>query len=615
MAVNLSFIGGAGWQFFDDSGLPLSGGKIYTYAAGTTTPLTTYTSRDGLTANANPIILDAAGRTPQQIWSTEGLLYKYVVAKSNDVQIRVWDNIGTLDVYAQVNETITVFATRADAISASVTTDFLELWGHTTIGVGRSRYKKLSSAPSVVKPWHFQSASGTYYELNEESPSPQMFGAVGDGTGNDQPALQACVDYLTAMGVGGTIKLYGKLRITSSVVLDYAANTEILSLENKTINIEGEGSGNTQIIHSGFTGPAIDYRGKVVSGGVTTKQYFSAFSLRAEVPGVGTGFKGDNIAYALFIDVAFFSFEQAFDASDMLSSAFMGCLFLYGVNGIKLAYGDFSRSNSVEFFSCTIGLFNEYGLQVTGGTLIKLFGGTVEGIGVYGSNPNRCAVEITNPDVEGGTAFMAHGTHFENNKGLADVLFNLSTADPSVIDITACNFNRGDSTTKTTNNILVQQNTPTTGRVDLTVKSSFRHFGTYSPTLSEPAIRFISDAACEYKVYTNGSYFGSNLYRYVEAETGDYAVVNFAGATGSIYGQNSVKSVTRNSTGNYTIVLRNKLRGNNPAVFANAAGTSGRLVSHSATTGTDTLTIIATAAIGGAAVDPDVVNVRVIDSA
>lgn len=94
MAVNLSLIGGAGWQFFDDNGAPLSGGKIYTYVAGTTTPLTTYTSRDGLTANANPIILDAAGRTPQQIWSTEGLLYKYVVTKSNDVQIRVWDNIG-----------------------------------------------------------------------------------------------------------------------------------------------------------------------------------------------------------------------------------------------------------------------------------------------------------------------------------------------------------------------------------------------------------------------------------------------------------------------------------------------------------------------------------------
>jgi hypothetical protein len=94
MAVNLSFIGGAGWQFLDNNGNPLSGGKIYTYAAGTTTPLVTYTSRTGLIANSNPIILDSAGRTPEQIWSTEGLLYKYVVADSNDNVIRTWDNIG-----------------------------------------------------------------------------------------------------------------------------------------------------------------------------------------------------------------------------------------------------------------------------------------------------------------------------------------------------------------------------------------------------------------------------------------------------------------------------------------------------------------------------------------
>ena len=93
MAVNLSFIGGAGWQFLDNSGNPLSGGKIYTYAAGTTTPQVTYTSRTGVTPNSNPIILDSAGRTPEQIWSTEGLLYKYVVADSKDVIIRTWDNI------------------------------------------------------------------------------------------------------------------------------------------------------------------------------------------------------------------------------------------------------------------------------------------------------------------------------------------------------------------------------------------------------------------------------------------------------------------------------------------------------------------------------------------
>ena len=43
MAVNLSPVGGVAAQFFDNSGNVLTGGKLYTYAAGTTTPAATTT--------------------------------------------------------------------------------------------------------------------------------------------------------------------------------------------------------------------------------------------------------------------------------------------------------------------------------------------------------------------------------------------------------------------------------------------------------------------------------------------------------------------------------------------------------------------------------------------
>ena len=62
MSVSLSNLAGAGRQFFTDSGTPLSGGLLYTYAAGTTTPQTTYTSGTGVTPNSNPIVLNSAGR-------------------------------------------------------------------------------------------------------------------------------------------------------------------------------------------------------------------------------------------------------------------------------------------------------------------------------------------------------------------------------------------------------------------------------------------------------------------------------------------------------------------------------------------------------------------------
>ena len=82
MSVNLSLFAGAGWQFFTDNGVPLSGGLLYTYAAGTTTPETTYTDNTGTTQNANPIVLDAAGRPPYEIWLTTNTTYKFVIKTS-----------------------------------------------------------------------------------------------------------------------------------------------------------------------------------------------------------------------------------------------------------------------------------------------------------------------------------------------------------------------------------------------------------------------------------------------------------------------------------------------------------------------------------------------------
>jgi len=94
MAVNLSPLGGAGAQFFDNNGVILSGGKIYTYAAGTTTPQVTYTSASGATPHANPIILDSAGRVPGgEIWLTTGVNYKFVLETSTGVLLGTYDNI------------------------------------------------------------------------------------------------------------------------------------------------------------------------------------------------------------------------------------------------------------------------------------------------------------------------------------------------------------------------------------------------------------------------------------------------------------------------------------------------------------------------------------------
>lgn len=93
--VNLAPTFGVGWQGLTNSGAVLTGGKLYTYAAGTTTPQTTYTTSIGNIAHANPIVLNAAGRVGSsgEIWLLAGATYKFILTDSNDVTIATYDNI------------------------------------------------------------------------------------------------------------------------------------------------------------------------------------------------------------------------------------------------------------------------------------------------------------------------------------------------------------------------------------------------------------------------------------------------------------------------------------------------------------------------------------------
>lgn len=78
-------------QFFGSDGLPLVGGKLYTYAAGTTTPLASYTDHTANTANTNPVILDSNGEA--DVWLTDTTTYKFVLKTSEDVLMYTTDYV------------------------------------------------------------------------------------------------------------------------------------------------------------------------------------------------------------------------------------------------------------------------------------------------------------------------------------------------------------------------------------------------------------------------------------------------------------------------------------------------------------------------------------------
>ena len=96
-------------QFFDLNGAPLSGGLLYTYAAGTTTPLATYTDSTGNFANTNPIVLDSRGEA--NVW-LGAAIYKFALYTSVGVLIWTVDNINgsTFAVNATGDGTTTAFS-------------------------------------------------------------------------------------------------------------------------------------------------------------------------------------------------------------------------------------------------------------------------------------------------------------------------------------------------------------------------------------------------------------------------------------------------------------------------------------------------------------------------
>ena len=162
MTVNPSAAAGFAAQLLDNNGVILSGGKIYTYAAGTTTPQATYTDLLGITAHANPIILDSAGRVPGgEIWLTGGASYKFLIETSTGILLNTYDNIFGINDLSFVTGTV-----------SSTNVSFLQA------GIG--------------------AVTRTAQSKMRDAVSANDFGAVGDGVADDTTAIQTAINYCVA---------------------------------------------------------------------------------------------------------------------------------------------------------------------------------------------------------------------------------------------------------------------------------------------------------------------------------------------------------------------------------------------------------------------------------
>ena len=151
------------FRAFDSNGAPLAGGKLFTYQAGTSTPLYTYVNQSETVGsqNTNPVILDSSGQA--NVWLGSAYAYKLVLVDKDNVPQWSVDNIeSTQDL---INAVYINFANTSDVSQ-----------GDALVGV------KSVLTGGVAR---------TQHEKNADTISIQDFGGVGDGTTDNSPMLIA----------------------------------------------------------------------------------------------------------------------------------------------------------------------------------------------------------------------------------------------------------------------------------------------------------------------------------------------------------------------------------------------------------------------------------------
>lgn len=137
-------------QFTNALGVPLAGGKLYTYEAGTTKLAATYQDQDLKTRNENPIPLDATGSA--LIWLDPAKSYKFVLKNKLGIVQPGWpvDNISGASNLVSLEPTLSLYAKLTDLAAAIGTTIGASLIGFVQAGINAARRTLLDKARERV---------------------------------------------------------------------------------------------------------------------------------------------------------------------------------------------------------------------------------------------------------------------------------------------------------------------------------------------------------------------------------------------------------------------------------------------------------------------------------
>lgn len=244
------------------TGLPLAGGKLYTYEAGTSTLYDTYTDSTGATANTNPVILDARGEA--NVWLEQGVAYKYVLKDSLDVLI--WT---------------------VDQINSAPAGGFTQLFGNGTV-----------SAPSIS----FLNSTGMgFYRISNNVMGLATAGALAV-TFDASQNVGIGVTPTTKLDVNGTGKIRGALTVTTggatitgnSSVTGTFGVTGATTLTGATTVAGGVFSTRGFVDNATAAAWNIDSSGRLLNNGDTQVQFAAERSGSTQTAGTTIIFNGES---------------------------------------------------------------------------------------------------------------------------------------------------------------------------------------------------------------------------------------------------------------------------------------------------------------------------------
>lgn len=369
MAVFLSPVGGVAAQFFTNTGAVLTGGKIYTYAAGTTTPAATFTNSGGSTYNTNPIVLDAAGRVSGsgEIWLGDGVQYKFVLKDANDVLIATYDNISGINsdftnflsnqeiftatagqtVFTLANpyvpgaNTLSVFVDGVNQYGPGASYAYLET-NSTTVtfvsGLHVGASVKFTTVQSLTSTQATTAALVSYNEGDtgavtytvqarlRQIVSVKDFGATGDGTTNDAIAVQA------ALNTGKSIHFPKGTYYVGSTTLTLPENVVVFG-DGASTTILGTGADPVMVL----TGTSSVYKSNLILRDLTIKRTNGTYANSRQL--VEFTYANDCFIQNVIFD------------GDIATSAYPGSFIGYSVNRLTIDSCNFVNGASCQLTS------------------------------------------------------------------------------------------------------------------------------------------------------------------------------------------------------------------------------------------------------------------------